>query len=471
MFAKGEKMQLDNFEYRLLKFIRNEKIISSGDRVVLAVSGGADSVAMMYSLANLRSELKATFFVAHLNHMIRPEAYIEEPAVCSMAKELGMECFTQKRNVPDYQKKHRSLSLEEAARIVRYEFFDEAMERFKANKIATAHHLSDLTENFFIRLFRGSGVGGLIGMRSVNGKYIKPFLFLDEESIREYVTIRRLRFFEDKTNEDTKYVRNKIRHELIPFIKSGFCPDVEEKVRRVTRILEGYQDFMLIEVKKLLEKAYVDDKERIFFKLKDLDVQRVLLEETIKEVFRTREISISSVKIKSLVDLIKKNGSGELNLGNDFFAFKYDDTLMIGKKPVIEEWKETELRLGFKTTLSELSLTITAEVRTYNGYVGDGIKEAVVDADKVNFPLFLRKLKKDESVRMLGMSYFKDGYSILKDKKVPIFLRKCYPVVSQNDGKMIWLIGVGISEDFKVTPKTKKVLFLSQEGGNFFKHA
>jgi tRNA(Ile)-lysidine synthase len=464
-------MNLTKFEYDLLKFIRSEKMILPGDKIVLAVSGGADSVAMMYALASLREELKADFFVAHLNHMIRPEAEMEGPAVCAMAKKLNMECLIGKKDVLKYQMEHKSLSLEEAARVIRYAFFEEALRKFKANKIATAHHLSDLSENFFIRLFRGSGIGGLVGMRAVNGKYIKPFLFLDEESIREYVTIRRLEFFEDKTNEDVKYLRNNIRHRLIPFIKSEFCPDLEEKVRRTVKILEGYQDFVRIEVQKIVEKARIDDEKRIFFDLKTLNVERLLLEEVAKDILRRKNIPISSVKIEAMVNLIKKTGSGQLNLGKGFFAVKYDDTLMIGKKPFVKEWKEREINVYSETFVRELSLKIKAKIDEYNGYLGDGIKEAIIDAEKVKFPLFLRSLRKGEKILILGMNQEKDAYSVLKDKKVPFFLRNNYPVVSQADGKIAWIVGVGISDYFKVTARTKRILVLSQEGGSFFKHA
>ncbi len=464
-------MKLNKFEYELLKFINKENMIVPGDRVVLGVSGGADSVALMYALAKLRTELKADFFVAHLNHMIRPEAVEEGPAVCEMAKELEMECFIGKRDVLKYKSIHKSLSLEEAARKVRYDFFEEALKKFKANKIATAHHLSDLTENFFMRLFRGSGIGGLIGMRAVNGKYIKPFLFLDEETIREYVTIRRLRFFEDKTNEDTRYFRNNVRHRLIPFIKSNFCPDVEKKVHKTIQILEGYQDFVRLEVQKLLNKSRVAEKEKVILNLKDAKVAPLLLEEIVKEIMRERDIPISSVKIEAVVRLIEKKGPGEFNLGKGFFAVKYDDTLVISKKPFVEEWKDEEIRIPCKVHVNELSLTVSAKIEQYNGYLGDGISSAVFDAEKVEFPLFLRAAKKNEKFLPLGMKYEKDVLKILKDEKVPFFLRDKYPVVSQSDGAILWIVGIGISEHFKVSAKTKRVLILSREGGNFLKHA
>ncbi len=459
-------MRYTPFEYSVLKFIKGNDLISPGDRVILAVSGGSDSIAMMYAMAKLREELQADFFVAHLNHMIRKEAEKEGVAVKSMAEKLGMPCLIGKKDVPTFQKK-ASLSLEEAARMLRYEFFEEALNFFRAEKVATAHHLSDLAENFFIRLFRGSGVGGLIGMRAMNGKYIKPFLFLDEETIREYVTIRRLEHFEDKTNADLKYLRNKIRHELMPFIRSEFCPDIERKIQRSVRILEEYEDFIRSDVEGIMKKGQKDRGGRLFFKTSDFKGKRLLLGELTKRVLWERGISISARKLELVVRLISK-GSGEVRLAQDFFAVKYNDTLFFGKKPSLKAWKAIKLEAFSDVNLKVLDMRLRVERRSNDGRLGDGKKEAVVDAKKIAFPLYLRTVEEGDTMVPLGMREKKKVISLLKSRKIPAFLRKIHPVVVQNDGKIVWVVGVAISEEFKVTSETREVLVFGREGGNFF---
>lgn len=461
-------MNLSEFEYKLLKFVRKEELVIPGDRVMLAVSGGADSIAMMYALAALKSELEADFVVAHLNHMIRPEAVKEGPAICKLAKELGMECLIETRNVPEYKKLHKGLSIEEAARIVRYEFFENAMRKFKANKIATAHHLSDLTENFFIRLFRGSGIGGLIGMRPKNGSYIKPFLNFDEKTIREYVTIKRVKFFEDKTNFDIHYTRNKVRHVLIPIMKRKFCPKIESKVLEVTEVLREYQDFVNDKVLRIFENS-VATEDRITFSIKDLiGKEHLLLSELVKECFRRLNIKISREKIDSTVNLISKPGEGELNLGNGIYALKTRDTFSFGTKVQVTNWTEPiELNVPGKVEIAELSLKVQAKIETFNGYLGDTKNIAVLDAEKIQLPLFLRKPRVGEKVVPLGMKGHKTVLSILKDRKLSISLRRNIPIVSQKNGKIVWIVGIMIPEDFKVTKTTHKVLLLAREGGNF----
>ena len=462
-------MKLNEFEYRLLKFIKKEGLIDPGERIVLAVSGGADSVAMMYALNSIKMELKAEFIVAHLNHMIRPEASKEGPAVCKMAKALKMKCLVEMRNVPEYKKEHNGLSLEEAARIVRYQFLEDTMRKFNATKIATAHHLSDLTENFFIRLFRGSGIGGLIGMRPKNGSYIKPFLIFDEKTIREYVTIKKVSFFEDKTNLDVRYVRNKVRHILVPMIKNEFCSKIENKVLEVTEVLREYQDFVNDKVEEIFEKAVVSDDGKISFSTEDLDGKaHLLLSELVKECFRRLKIRISREKIDSVVDLIEKAGEGEINLGKNKYAVKTRDTFFVGPKIQSLKWKEPiELRIPGGVEIKELSLKVNAKIENFNGFLGDAKTVAVVDAEKVEFPLFVRTPKSGEKVIPLGMNGHKSVLSILKDRKVSVHSRKIFPIISQKNGKIVWIVGITIPEDFKVTKTTRKVLLLIREGGNF----
>ncbi len=465
-------MRFIGFEYELLKFIKKERLVFPKEKVLLAVSGGADSIAMMHALSFINSELKAEFIVVHLNHMLRPESEKEGPAVCNMAKNLNMECWMESRDVLKYKEKNKGLSLEEAARIVRYSFFEDALEKLKADKIATAHHLSDLTENFFIRLFRGSGLGGLVGMSPTNDKYIKPFLSFDEKTIREYVTIKRLSFFEDKTNDDVRYIRNKIRHMLIPTIKNEFCHNIEKNISKTVQILREYQEFIHGNVKEIFEKSFFDENGNMSFYLKDLvDEDKLLLSEVIKETFRELNVEISNVKIRSVIDLIEKESDGELNLGKRFYALKSFDKLSIGSKARSFEWNAIELDVPSEVKVQKLQMKISAFVEDHDGCLGNAKESAVFDAKKVKFPLFLRTIKLGEKMVPLGMNGHKKVLSILKDRKIPSSVRTRFPIVSQADGKALWIVGIAISDEFKVTSKTRKVLVLIREGGNFLKHA
>lgn len=462
-------MKLDDFEYELLKFIKKTSMINKGDRVMLAVSGGADSVAMMYALSKLRKYLQSEFFVAHLNHMIRPEAVFEGEGVKKMALECGMECFVESRNVPEYIKNHKGLSLEEGARIVRYEFFEEISSNQNANKIATAHHLSDLTENFFLRLFRGSGIGGLIGMSPVNGKYVKPFLIFDEQSIRKYVKINRLEFFEDKTNFDTNYLRNRIRHVLIPKIKAEFCQNIEALVLNTSQILKKYQEHVDKEVESYFNSS-TEKAGQICFDLKNIQkADDLILSELFKMVFKKMNLYISNRKINSCVVMALKDGNGELNLGKGIYFLKDGKGVCFGaKKENFLGWKENlELSVPGEVKIRELSVKIYSELKEVGMGFGDGKNNVTLDAENIKLPLVVRPLNSSEKIVPFGMKKEVRVRDILKNHHVSYELREMFPVVSQIDGKILWVVGITFPDDLKITGKTKRILSLIREGGVF----
>ncbi len=462
------KMRLDKFEYELLRFVKEEKLISPGERVVLAVSGGADSVALMYALASIKGDLDAEFVVAHLNHRIRKEAESEGPAVSEMAKKLGMVCVVESVDVPSYKRSHKGLSLEEAARKVRYDFFRRVMEKHHASKVATAHHLSDLTENFFLRLFRGSGIGGLVGMSPKNGEYIKPFLNFDEKKIREYVTIKRLRFFEDRTNFDTRYTRNKIRHVLIPEIKNEFCSNIEETIKQTVNVLRDYQNFVHQKVMEIFSGSFFRDG-HLVFRLEDLrSVERILLSEVLKETFIRFGLNISHRKIEGALKVVESFGEGEMDLGKNVYMVKDRQFLSFGPRVNPTAWSGIlELIVPGRVKIQELSLEIEAYIKENDGKFGDTKTCVLLDAEKVEFPLCVRTSLPGEKIVPLGMKGRKKIRDILKENKVPKDLRDVFPVVSQMNGKIVWVIGMAMPDGLKLTNFTKKVLVLIREGGNF----
>jgi tRNA(Ile)-lysidine synthase len=460
-------LKIDPFEYALLKFVKEKELISKGDRVLLAVSGGADSVAMLYAFAHLKKQLEADFIVAHLNHKIRSEAELEGIGVKKMADSLGIECTIGSIDVPYYRKKHKGLSMEEAARIVRYEFFEEMAGKYGTNKIATAHHLSDLTENFFLRLFRGSGIGGLVGMSPMNGKYIKPFLIFEEKVIRKYVKINGLEFFEDRTNFDTEYLRNRIRHKLIPEIKSEFCSNLEQLVLQTSEILKQYQDHVNSEV----EKVFIDASRKeslISFDLERLrSEEKLILSELFKMVLKEIDVPISNQKINSIVGLLYKDGDHELDVGKGFKVIKERKTFSFGVKRFAEWEGDVELSVPEEVKIEELSLVIRSRLVSKISAFGDNRTFVTLDADKMKFPLSVRKLSDFEKIVPFGMKEEVRVKDILKNHHVPFDLRKNFPVLSQPDGKIVWVVGITVSEEFRIRDETKNILILEKEGGNF----
>ncbi len=359
-------MKLDDFEYELLKFIKSTSMINNGDRVMLAVSGGADSVAMMYALSKIKKYLGAEFFVVHLNHMIRPEAVFEGEGVKKMAREVGMDCFVESRNVPEYIKNHKGLSLEEGARIVRYEFFEELASRQNANKIATAHHLSDKEVEFYF-------------------------------------------------------------------------------------------------------KSLTEKEGRIFFSKSIEKADDLILSELFKMVFKKLNLYISSRKINSCVNMVLKNRNGELNLGKGiYFSINGEDICFGPKKENSPIWNEyLELSVPGEVKIRELSVKIYCDLKSVDMNFGDGKNSVTLEAENIRFPLVVRPLSDSEKIVPFGMKKEVKVRDILKNHRVSSELRKMFPVVSQIDGKIVWVVGMTFPDDLRITGKTKRVLSLIREGGVF----
>ena len=200
----------------VLKTIKDNNLINEGDKIVIGVSGGPDSICLLHLLNNLTNTLKITIYVAHINHSIREVADMETKYVQDFCKKIGVECFVKKEDILSLAKKQKK-GTEEVGRQVRYSFFDEILEKTNSNKIATAHNSNDRAETVILNILRGSGISGLKGIEAIRDqKYIRPLINTDRESIEKYCEENNLEPKIDETNKENIYTRNKVRNVLIP---------------------------------------------------------------------------------------------------------------------------------------------------------------------------------------------------------------------------------------------------------------
>ena len=242
------------FEDVVLQTILKYDMLQEHDKVVVAVSGGPDSMALINTLINLREKFKIQLFVAHVNHMIRPSADLETEFVMQFCKNKNVECFVKKVDVIKKAKLEK-ISTEEAGRNARYAFFDEVYNKTKANKIAIAHNANDNAETVIMNIIRGSGISGLKGIEPVReNKFIRPLIEVERANIEEYCAENNLDPKYDESNNENIYTRNKVRNMLIPYIKKEFNPSIVEAVNRLSDlatqeisyidkiVLENYRD-------------------------------------------------------------------------------------------------------------------------------------------------------------------------------------------------------------------------------------
>lgn len=245
-------LELKEIEKKVLDTIKKFNMISSGDKVVIGVSGGPDSITLLNILNKFKEYLNINIFVAHINHKIRVEADEETEYVHNFCNNIDVECYIKEAKVEE-EAKRLKIGTEEAGRNIRYEFFEEVAKKVGANKIATAHNSNDNAETVLMNIIRGSSVSGLKGIEEVrDGKFIRPLIECERSMIENYCNELNLNPRYDKSNKENIYTRNKIRNLLIPYLQKEFNPNIVEGINRLSTLASEEEQF----INKIVEKEY-----------------------------------------------------------------------------------------------------------------------------------------------------------------------------------------------------------------------
>ena len=296
---------------KVLKIIRENNLIETGDKLVLGVSGGPDSIAMLNVLSEIKDEIKFEIAVAHINHMIREEAEADEEYVKNMCNKMNVEFYAKKTDVQKLANTNK-VWLEETGRKVRYEFFEEVLKNTKSNKIAIAHNKNDKAETVLMNILRGSGIQGLKGIELKNKHYIRPLLECERNEIEDYCTQKNLNPRIDKTNFENEYTRNKVRNIVIPYIQKEFNPNIIETINRLSELTKQEDEYLKTETKKVYNTILVEEKpEEIILNLKGFNKQEKLIKSriimySISKIFGTSK-DIEKIHIEDIIKLCQNN--------------------------------------------------------------------------------------------------------------------------------------------------------------------
>ena len=239
-------------EQKIIETIDKYNLIESGDKIVLGVSGGPDSICMLNILNKIKNDLKFDIVVAHINHGIRENAKYDEEYVKKFCEKIKVKCFILHAKVKEIAEKEKR-GIEETGRIVRYNFFDEIMHKTNSNKIAIAHNANDNAETIIMNMIRGSGTNGLKGIDAKNGVYIRPLIKIQREDIEKYCKENNLKPRHDESNDENIYTRNKIRNIAIPYIKLELNPNIIDTLNRLSDIAKEELDYIKIQTEKVYE--------------------------------------------------------------------------------------------------------------------------------------------------------------------------------------------------------------------------
>lgn len=329
------------FEDKVLKTIKKYNMLQDGDRVVIGVSGGPDSMSLLNSLNNLKEKLNIKIYVAHINHMIREEADEETEYVRSFCEKIGVEFFAKRIKVEEEAKKQK-IGTEEAGRNIRYEFFEEVAKKEGANKIATAHNSNDNAETVLMNIIRGTSISGLKGIEKVReGRFIRPIIECNRMEVEEYCKEQKLDPRYDKTNYENVYTRNKIRNLLIPYLQKEFNPNILEGINRLSNLATSNEEFINNIVENEYKKLLIigdniinsDGEEKInntiilnlkeFNKL-DYVIKSKLILYTISKVYG-KITGIEKIHIDDIIKLCKNN------IGNKYLIPKKGIKIFVKK--------------------------------------------------------------------------------------------------------------------------------------------
>ncbi len=310
---------------QVIDTIKKYNLIKENDSIVIGVSGGPDSICLLHILNEIKNELNFKIYVAHINHMIREEADEETEYVKDFCRNLEIECYIKRIDVVEIANNLKR-GTEETGRQIRYEFFDEILEKTNSNKIATAHNNNDKVETILMNILRGSGTSGLKGIEAIrNNKYIRPLINTSREEIEEYCEINKLNPRIDKSNNENIYTRNKIRNVVIPYIKQEFNPNIIKTINRLSEVANEENEYLNKVTEENFNEIYVgasiarpksdkdmqQEKNQIVLDLKkfnslELVIKRRVILYTINELLSSTT-GIEKVNIDDMIKLCNNN--------------------------------------------------------------------------------------------------------------------------------------------------------------------
>lgn len=333
------KMKKITLEEKVVNTIKKYEQINSGDKIVVAVSGGPDSICLLNVLNNLKQKLKFEIFVAHINHGLRKNALLDEKYVVNYCKKNNIKCFVKNTDVKKYAKEHKK-GTEEAGREIRYAFFDECCETIGIQtKIAVAHNNNDNAETVIMNLLRGSGTEGLKGIEPVRNNVIRPLIEITREEIEEYCKENKLKPRHDESNDENIYTRNKIRNELIPYIQKEFNPNIVLTINRLSTLVRDESKFFNNIVHETYKKIVMQEKKNMIVlnlkKFNDLEIvikRRIIL--YIINILKGTTKGIENIHVEDIIKLCNNNR------GNKFLTPNKGLKISIKNQKIVIEFKQ-----------------------------------------------------------------------------------------------------------------------------------
>lgn len=426
------------------RFIDKHKLLDEGCKVIVALSGGADSVALLLLLKQLGYKC----YAMHCNFHLRGEE--------STRDEEFARNLCQQKNIPlevvpfdtIAYSKEKGISIEMAARELRYKVFEEYRTRIGAEAIAVGHHRNDNAETLLLNLMRGTGIRGLHGIRPKNGYIVRPLLCIGREDIMEFLHKEGATYVTDSTNLQADYTRNKVRLELLPAMQQ-INPSIQQTLSETAERIAATEEIYSAAIEQAIERIKENNTISIEGLKKEI-APTVLLHEILSP------LGFNGAQIADIFDSIESN-SGKLFISNGWRVIK-DRSHLVIEQITEESFDKSELPSEGSIETPYGTLHISNE--EYSGCIEKSRLSASLDADTLHTPLFVRKVKQGDRFIPFGMRGSKLISDYLTDRKLNILEKERQLVVTDCDDNILWLVGERPAAPYCVTEKTKKLLCL-----------
>lgn len=438
---------------RFINYIKDNHLFAQADTKLVAVSGGIDSVVLL----DLLDKAGHSFAIAHCNFRLRgEESDGDEKLVTGLSRKYDVPIYKTTFDTVGYAHDNK-ISIEMAARELRYRWFETVRTAHHFDFVAVAHHRDDQVETFFLNLARGTGLAGLTGMRPINGKIVRPLLFASRQEIESYCQDNSLEFREDASNKNTDYQRNKVRHVLLPVMET-LNPSFREGLIRTMGHLEDAAAIYGQSVRQTWEKVSSKRGNDIMISVPELKLL-VPLPTYLFEFLKP--YCFNSFVINDIIASFD-GISGKQFLSPTHRLVRDRDSLVLSPLNP-ESRKQFYLEEGMTEIVSPIFMKITAIAKNENFKIPDSQSVALIDRDKLQFPLLIRKWLPGDYFRPLGMKGLKKISDFFIDSKLSLPEKRDTWIIA-NGEQVVWIVGHRLDDRYKITSATRNILKLEIVG-------
>lgn len=466
-------MKNRKFLKKLESFIKENKLIQNRDKVLVGLSGGADSTALLLGLWHLKSKYNFSLLAAHVNYNLRGQE--------SKQDEKFVKNFCFKRNiallVKNIEIKNKS-NLENKAREIRFKYFKQVIKWYNVSKLALGHNKNDQAETVLLHLFRGAGFRGLKGMTAKSDLIIRPLLDISKKQIENYLRDEKIRWRTDSTNLETVYKRNKLRNKMIPWLKDNINPRVEEKIVNSAKFFLDTEKILHKTVNRKFKNALLDSYEKSYvFSLKHLNkflptIRFYLYRKTYGKLTKFEKGFYNS-HYEEIEKIRTSQGNKKINLPHNIVVLKeyrkmiICDAASLDKVDINNYRKINKIRRRFTFEKYRIAMNKYKKL-PYKRYIFEDDNIVYLDLDKIKFPIKVRHRQPGDKFIPLGMNSHKKLKDFFIDEKIPKFDRDSI-LIFEDSEKIFWVGGLRIDNRVALTKKTENILKLKLEKINMHK--